>query len=261
LSEDLTYPGGKVRLFVEVPLAEGLRAELSDTQSHYLMHVMRAKVGDRVRLFNGRDGEWLAPIVEQLKRRVSVRCARQTAEQVTVPDVWLVFAPIKRTPVDYLAQKATELGVSLLQPVMTHRTIVTRVNLERLRANAIEAAEQSGRLSVPRVSEAVALPTLLRQWDPNRTLIFCDEGREARPIATALPTMRGAHFAILTGPEGGFDPDERDLLHSCRFVVPVTLGARILRADTAALAALAVWQSIKGDWGADQRDALELPPS
>jgi len=251
VSEGLTYPGGKVRLFVEVPLAEATRVQLSDAQSHYLSHVMRAKPGDGVRLFNGHDGEWLASIDEQRKRHVSLHCERRTAQQVGVPDVWLVFAPIKRVPADYLAQKATEIGVDCLQPVITRRTIVTRVNLERLRANAIEAAEQSGRLSVPKVSDAVALPTLLKQWDPNRTLIFCDEGREARPISIALSVMRGARFAVLTGPEGGFDPDERDLLRSYGFVVPVTLGARVLRADTAALAALAVWQSIKGDWGAD----------
>jgi 16S rRNA (uracil1498-N3)-methyltransferase len=248
LSEDVTYAGGKVRLFVEAALAEGARVELSDAQSHYLSHVMRARAGNRVRLFNGHDGEWLASVAEQRRRGVSLACERQTAPQKQVPDIWLAFAPIKRTPADYVAQKATELGVRRLQPVMTRRTIVGRVNLERLRANAIEAAEQSGRVSVPEVSAAVALPALLQHWDPNRTLFFCDEGKEAEPIAAAVSAASGAQFAILTGPEGGFDPSERDLLRRCSFVVPVTLGKRILRADTAGLAALAVWQSIKGDW-------------
>ena len=169
----------------------------------------------------------------------------QTQSQADAPDLWLVFAHIKKTPSDYLTQKATELGVALLQPVMTRRTIVARVNAERMAANAIEAAEQSGRLSVPEIRETVSLEKLLAAWPKGRRLYFCDEGGEAEPLAKAA---RGAPAAILTGPEGGFDPAERAMLRGFDFVTPVTLGPRILRADTAALAALAIWQSVKGDW-------------
>jgi 16S rRNA (uracil1498-N3)-methyltransferase len=152
---------------------------------------------------------------------------------------------VEKTPSDYLAQKATELGATRLQPVFTRRTIVTRVNAERLAANAIEAAEQSGRLSVPEIAAPLALEKLLAAWPQGRTLYFCDEGGDARPLAAVA---RPAPAAILTGPEGGFDPAERELVRSRSFVAPVTLGPRILRADTAALAALAVWQSMAGDW-------------
>ena len=248
MSQDLTYPGGKVRLFVEGDLREGAVVGLSDAQAHYLLHVMRARVGSRLRLFNGRDGEWLATVREVSRRNAALRCEEQTGPQIGVPDVWLLFAPIKRTPTDYVAQKATELGVRVLQPVFTHRTIVNRINLDRLRANAIEAAEQSGRVCVPEVRSPLALPALLENWDSARTLVFCDESREAKPVAQAFAGGADAPCAILAGPEGGFDPDERALLRRSSFVLPVSLGARILRADTAALSALAIWQSLKGDW-------------
>jgi 16S rRNA (uracil1498-N3)-methyltransferase len=237
-----------VRLFVDDELREGSAVALSDDQSHYLLRVMRGRVGDGLRLFNGRDGEWFAAIAEAGKKRASIVCARQTLPQVEVPDLWLVFAPIKRTPADYVSQKATELGVRVLQPVMTHRTIVTRVNSERMRANAVEAAEQSGRVSVPEVREPLALDKMLAAWPRERTLIYCDEGGDAKPIGDALAQAAPAPFAILAGPEGGFEQGEREMLRAQSFVTPVTLGKRILRADTAALAALAVWQSVKGDW-------------
>jgi 16S rRNA (uracil1498-N3)-methyltransferase len=166
-----------------------------------------------------------------------------------VPDLWLAFAPIKKTPADYLAQKATELGVAVLQPVITNRTVARRVNLERMRANAIEAAEQSGRLSVPEIREPVSLDALLRSWPAGRRLLFCDEGGDAAAIANALDDVGDwTQWGVLTGPEGGFDPQERAAIRQCAFVVPVTLGPRIMRADTAALAALSVWQAICGDW-------------
>jgi 16S rRNA (uracil1498-N3)-methyltransferase len=248
LSQDLTHPGGKVRLFVDVDLGESTRVTLQDTQSHYLLHVMRAGVGSRLRLFNGRDGEWLATVRETGRRNTILSCEEQTSPQRDVPDVWLVFAPIKRVPADYVAQKATELGVRALQPVLTHRTIVSRVNLDRVRANAIEAAEQSGRLGVPDVHAPLHLPVLLDGWDRARTLIFCDESGEANSITRVLVEQGNTPCAILSGPEGGFDSGERALLHGMPFVVPVALGKRILRADTAALAALAIWQSVRGDW-------------
>ena len=245
---DLTEPGGKVRLHVEDPLGPNAHVTPAPEQSHYLLHVMRAKAGERVSLFNGRDGEWRAQIAEVTKRNCTLICETQTAPQTASPDLWLVFAPVKKTPADYLAQKATELGAAVLQPVFTRRTIVTRVNLERLRANAIEAAEQSGRTDVPEAREPLPLEKLLANWPAERKLLFCDEAGDAPTIAEALNSSRNEPWAILTGPEGGFDPKERETIRAVPSVVPVTLGQRILRADTAALAALAVWQSLAGDW-------------
>jgi 16S rRNA (uracil1498-N3)-methyltransferase len=248
MTTDLTYSGGKVRLYVESALGEGVRVTLSDGQAHYLLHVMRAKVGDRVSLFNGRDGEWLARIAEAAKRGCTLECQRLIAKQAGVPDLWLVFAPIKKTPADYLTQKATELGVRALQPVITRRTIVTRVNVERMRANAMEAAEQSGRLDVPEIREPLGFERLLAAWPQQRRILYCDEAGEAPPIAEALRGAPDGPWAVCTGPEGGFDPVERAALRAMPFVTPVSLGLRILRADTAALSALSVWQAVKGDW-------------
>jgi len=245
MGAELTEAGGKVRLYVTADLAEGAAVPLGEAQAHYLLHVMRARAGDLVSLFNGRDGEWLAEIAAVSKKTVALSCRSRIAAQAAVPDVWLLFAPVKKTPADYLAQKATELGAAKLQPVFTRRTIVTRVNQERLAANAIEAAEQSGRLSVPEIGDAMTLEKALANWPEERTLYFCDEGGDAKPLQTVA---KPAPCAILTGPEGGFDPAERAMLRALPFVVPVTLGPRILRADTAALAALAIWQSAAGDW-------------
>jgi len=239
---ELAEPGGKVRLFVEQPLLEDARVTPSPAQAHYLLHVMRARAGDRVSLFNGCDGEWRASIAEVTRRGCVLVCERQTREQVQDDDLWLVFAPIKKTPADYVTQKATELGVSVLQPVITRRTIVHRVNSERLRANAIEAAEQSARLTVPEIREPGDLVRLLREWPNERNLLFCDE-RGAPPIARALTNAPTGAWAVLTGPEGGFDDDERRLIRALPSTVPVSLGDRVLRADTAALAALAIWQA------------------
>lgn len=247
-TDQLHEPGGKVRLYVEAVLGEGTRVVPSSAQAHYLLHVMRAKDGTRVDLFNGRDGEWRARIAEVTKRGCTLICEAQIEPQHTVPDLWLVFAPIKKTPADYVVQKATELGVSALQPVFTRRTIVSRVNGERMLANAVEAAEQSGRLSVPAIREPVDLEKLLRQWPAERRILFCDEAGDAPPIAAALANSAAGPWAVLTGPEGGFDPAERAMIRAHACVTPVFLGERILRADTAALAALAVWQAIAGDW-------------
>ncbi len=248
---EITEAGGKLRLYVTADLGAGASVPADDAQAHYLLHVMRAKPGMRVSLFNGRHGEWLAEIGTAGKRGVTLSCLKQTAPQAGVPDLWLVFAPVKKTPSDYLTQKATELGVCLLQPVMTRRTIVGRINDERMAANAIEAAEQSGRLSVPEIRPAVTLEKLLAAWPPERRLYFCDEAGATATACDALALAQAAKpgpAAILTGPEGGFDPAERERLRALPFVTPVTLGPRILRADTAALAALAIWQSVSGDW-------------
>jgi 16S rRNA (uracil1498-N3)-methyltransferase len=245
--QDLTEAGGKTRLYVTGDLGVNGTVALDEGQAHYLLHVLRARAGNRVLLFNGRDGEWLAEIAAAGKRGVTATCLKQTQVQAGAPDIWLAFAPVKKTPSDYLVQKATELGASVLQPVFTHRTIVARINDERMAANAIEAAEQSARLSVPEICAAVSLDRLVASWPKERRLFFCDEGGDAKPLAEAARGASGP-AAILTGPEGGFDRSEREMLRALPFVTPVTLGPRILRADTAALAALAVWQSVCGDW-------------
>ncbi|HEY4126221.1 MAG TPA: 16S rRNA (uracil(1498)-N(3))-methyltransferase [Rhizomicrobium sp.] len=247
MADELHDTGGKVRLHVDAALSGVARVVLDDAQAHYLLHVMRAKTGDAVSLFNGRDGEWRARIAETSKRSCTLACEKQTRAQDETPDVWLCFAPIKKTPADYVVQKATELGVRALQPVFTRRTIVTRVNEERMKANAIEAAEQSERLTVPEIREAIGLEKRLKSWPSERLVLFCDEGGDAQPIAKAAAKIETNLIAILTGPEGGFDPVERDAIRSQSFVVPVTLGPRILRADTAALASLAIWQAVRGD--------------
>jgi len=247
MADDVTEAGGKTRLYVAGDLGANMTVALDEGQSHYLLHVLRAKASDRVLLFNGRDGEWLAEIAQAGKRGVTAVCLKQAQPQAGGPDIWLVFAPVKKTPSDYLVQKAAELGVSALLPVFTRRTIVSRINEERMAANAIEAAQQSARLSVPEIRAGVSLEKLLAAWPKERQLYFCDEGGDAKPLAeVARGTSDPA--AILTGPEGGFDPTERAMLRALPFVTPVTLGPRILRADTAALAALAVWQSVAGDW-------------
>jgi len=235
------------RLFIDADLAAGKTIEPSPQQSHYLANVLRLGDGAELLVFNGRDGEWLARVADVKKRGCTFECERQTRPQQGTPDLWVCFAPIKKMPADYLAQKATELGVSVLQPALTRRSVVTRVNTARMRANAIEAAEQSDRLTVPEVRAPLPLDRLLAAWPADRRLLFCDEAGEAPPIAKALPAVSGA-WAVLTGPEGGFDPAERAAIRALQCVVPVSLGPRILRADTAALAALAVWQALAGDW-------------
>jgi 16S rRNA (uracil1498-N3)-methyltransferase len=251
--EDLAEPGGKVRLYVEFALSHGLRLKDSSAHAHYLLRVMRAKDGDHVSAFNGIDGEWRTQICRIGKRDCELICENLVAEQKEVPDVWLTFAPIKRTPADYVTQKATELGVRVLQPVVTHRTIARRVNVERMRANAVEAAEQSGRLTVPEVRAPIDLPALLSSWPKDRRLVFCDEGGMVPPLAKALLSQKknSKSWAILTGPEGGFDDDERVAIRACPFTLAVSLGPRIMRADTAALAALSIWQASRGDWAGD----------
>jgi 16S rRNA (uracil1498-N3)-methyltransferase len=250
---ELAEAGGQdrhneTRLYVTGDLGEGMAVTLDEGQAHYLLHVLRAKIGNRMALFNGRDGEWLAQITQGDKRGVTAKCLKQSAPQHEAPDIWLAFAPVKKTPSDYLVQKAAELGVSVLQPVFTRRTIVSRINEERMAANAIEAAEQSGRLSVPEIRSGITFDKLLAAWPQERRLLFCDEGGDAKTMTQAARESRGGPAGIITGPEGGFDPTERAALRALPFVVPVTLGPRILRADTAALAALAIWQAVAGDF-------------
>jgi 16S rRNA (uracil1498-N3)-methyltransferase len=247
--KDLSDEGGLTRAFVGDALSAGARIALDEMHSHHLSAVLRASEGDALHLFNGRDGEWRAVIVDIAKRTVTVDVGNQTAPQRNVPDLQLLAAPVKRTPFDYLVQKATELGVARISPVITRRTIVDRVNLDRMRANATGAAEQSGRLDVPGIDEPVALANAFKNWPAERRVMFCDEAGDAPAAADALRQAGRGPWAILTGPEGGFDPAEREMIRTLSFVVPVSLGPRIMRADTAALAAITIWQAALGDWG------------
>ena len=240
------------RLYVEAPLVAGASIALDAERAHYLRHVLRLEAGAAVALFNGRDGQWRAELEAGRKRVAIVKVHTQMRAQTATPDLWLVFAPIKRARIDFLAAKATELGVSALQAVFTRHTAVERVNVERLRANAIEAAEQTERLSVPDVGQPRTLEALLGDWPTGRRLMVCDEAGFGAPIAQALAALdaaaRAAPWAILIGPEGGFAAEELARLRGLDFALPVSLGPRILRADTAALAALACWQALLGDW-------------
>lgn len=238
-----------IRLFVAAALAEGAALELAPEQAHYLKNVMRLGEGGAVALFNGSDGEYRARIAQVARRGMSVVVEAQLRAQEPEPDLWLVFAPLKRARIDYLIEKATELGASALVPVLTRHTIVERLNLDRLRAHAIEAAEQSERLTVPRIDAPRALDALLGAWDPARRIMLCDESGTAPPAATALQGQNAESWAVLIGPEGGFAETELDALRKLPFVLPVSLGPRILRADTAALAGLAVLQALRGEAG------------
>jgi 16S rRNA (uracil1498-N3)-methyltransferase len=240
------------RLFVEAGLSHGADVALSEAQAHHLRHVLRRADGAELLLFNGRDGEWRGTLALQGKKAANAKVGAQARPQVAEPDLWLCFAPIKRTRIDLIAEKATELGASVLQPVLTQHTAVERVNIERLQANAREAAEQTERLSVPEVREPVELMKLLAGWPAGRRLLMCDETGGGPPIAEALAGLdaaaRAAPWAIVVGPEGGFASAELDAMRRIKDVMSVGLGPRILRADTASLAALSVWQALIGDW-------------
>jgi len=237
------------RLYVDAPLEAGGNVALAQAQAHYLAHVLRLKAGQGVLVFNGRDGEWRASLAEAGKRTATLAVAAQTRPQTKPADLLYLFAPLKSARLDYMVQKAVEMGVSRLQPVLTQHGQVTRINLERMRANVIEAAEQCGILSVPDLAEPMALSRLMAQWQAGRWLVFCDEDAAAAdPLVPLQAVPRQAPLAVLIGPEGGFAPDERAALLKLPQTVRLSLGPRILRADTAAVAALAVVQAVLGDW-------------
>ncbi|NVJ93196.1 MAG: 16S rRNA (uracil(1498)-N(3))-methyltransferase [Methylocystaceae bacterium] len=242
------------RLFVSIPLCEGQAVELSAEQAHYLNNVMRKAVGDDLLLFNGQDGEWAGVIAQARKKVCIVNVTHKTREQDVCPDIHLVFAPIKKQRLDFIIEKATELGVAALRPVITRRTIVSKIRIDRLEAQAIEAAEQCERLHIPVVQDSVSIEQLVADWSEDRTLFVLDERGGAQPINQALNENKSQTCAILTGPEGGFDPSELDLLDKVKNVVRISVGPRILRADTAALAAISCWQSVVGDWQMPLRD-------
>jgi 16S rRNA (uracil1498-N3)-methyltransferase len=237
-------PKSLPRLFVRQPLGEGVRVDLEPAQANYLGNVLRLGEGSPLLLFDGSSGEWRARIGEIGKKRMALSVERRTREAENVPDVWLAFAPVKRAQVDWLVEKATELGVARLIPVVTQRTVVERVKLERLESIAIEAAEQCGRTRLPEIAEPVTLARLLEPREAGRRLYFADENGGDR-VATAFTS---APAMILTGPEGGFTDEERGAIRAAENAVAVSLGPRILRAETAALAALATWMAVAGDW-------------
>jgi 16S rRNA (uracil1498-N3)-methyltransferase len=236
------------RLFVDAPLAEGGRFELSREQSHYVANVLRMKDGAELLVFNGRDGEWLARMAHTGKKVVALEPLRQERPQPCLPDFVYAFAPIKAGRLDYLVQKAVEMGAGVLQPVITQHTQMATVGVERLQANALEAAEQCGILAVPQVGTPVKFDAFLAGWDTDRRLVFCDEGAETNNPLPALQAIRERKLGLLVGPEGGFSDEERRTLRALPFVTAIPLGPRILRADTAAVAALAVIQATIGDW-------------
>ena len=238
----------KVRLFVAADLAPRAEVAVERDQANYLFNVMRLGPGDGVALFNGRDGEWRAAVAEAGKRRGVLVCGDRLRPQETAPDLHLLFAPLKKARTDFVAEKATEMGARRLLPVFTRFTNAERVNVERLRAHAVEAAEQCGILAVPEVAEPARLDAVLDGWDSARRLLFCDEARDAPPAARALAEAAPGPWAALIGPEGGFAAEERARLKAMDAALPVSLGPRVLRADTAAVAALALWQAALGDW-------------
>jgi len=237
----------KIRLFVEDDLTEGAVLSLA-AQAHYLTNVMRAQVGGLVALFNGRDGEWTARLVEAGKRRVTAECIGQAVQQSLPPDLWLLFAPIKKARTDFIVEKATEMGVRRIQPVFTRYTNSERVRPEKLQAHCIEAAEQCGSVFVPELVAPAPLDRMLDQWPQDRRLMFCDETAAGMDALGALKSAGGEKWAIVIGPEGGFAPEEAERLRGIAQTLAVSLGPRILRADTAAVAAMTLWQMALGDW-------------
>ncbi|MEW5729968.1 MAG: 16S rRNA (uracil(1498)-N(3))-methyltransferase [Pseudomonadota bacterium] len=240
----------RFRLYVAADLSPGVVIDLPREQAHYLANVMRAQAGEAVAVFNGRDGEWRAVIGRVAKNACALAVEALTRPQAPEPDLWLLAAPLKKDNTDLVAEKAAELGASALWPVFTRRTVAARVNADRLAAHLVEAAEQCERLTVPELKPACPLDKALAGWDEARTLLFLDESGSGPPLAQSVPD---GPLAILVGPEGGFAPEERELLARLPFARAVSLGPRILRAETAAIAALAVVQAAKGDWATPPR--------
>lgn len=237
----------KIRLYVEHPLGVGQTVPLSRDQAHYLFSVMRLRAGQAVRLFNGRDGEWRAVVAEAGKRGGTLRVERRTGPQQDPPDLWLLFAPIKKARTDFIVEKAAEMGAARILPVQTGHTNAERIRRDRLQAHAVEAAEQCGGTYVPEVAALQKLDSVLASWPGDRRLMFCDEALAGGSCALAGGAA-GAPWAILIGPEGGFSDAERTRLAALPVAHPVALGPRVLRTDTAAVAAMTVWQQALGDW-------------
>lgn len=236
------------RLYLPHDLGPGLVLEADRAQSHYLAHVLRMEPGRELLVFNGRDGEWSASVASVGKKAVSLRVDTLARAQPATPDLVYAFAPLKVGRMDYLVQKAVEMGAGVLQPVVTQHTQMTRPSTDKIAANVIEAAEQCGVLAIPDVRDPVKLERLLADWPKDRRLIFCDEDADTNNPMAALGAVAERRLGLLVGPEGGFSDDERRMLRALPFVTAIPLGPRILRADTAAVAALAVIQATIGDW-------------
>lgn len=236
------------RLYFDGQLASDATISLDPDQSRYLVKVMRLKAGAAVRLFNGVNGEWLCSIEQATGKSCTVRCDEQLAGPDVLPDIDYLFAPLKSARLDYLAQKATEMGARRLRPVITEHTVVRKVNIERIAANTREAAEQCNMVCLPEVCPPEKLEMVLSNWDPSRRLIFCDEGARQKDPVKAISAIKPGPLALLIGPEGGFSNAEQSHLRGLDFVTAVSLGPRIMRADTAAVAAMAIVQAIHGDW-------------
>lgn len=237
-----------LRLYVDADLVADAEIALTREQTNYLVNVMRRDAGDLVLVFNGRDGEWRARIEIAGKRQASLVLENRARAQSAGPDLHYLFAPLKRSRLDYMVQKATELGVARLQPVLTRHTVAERVNGDRMRANVIEAAEQCGVLRIPEIAAPERFDRVLAAWDPARRLVFCDEAAPIADPVAALRAVAPGPLAVLIGPEGGFAPEERDALIAQPFVVRMAMGPRIMRADTAAVAALTLVNAVLGDW-------------
>lgn len=235
----------KIRLFVDGPLGAGQSVLLNKDQAHYLFGVMRQSVGAWIALFNGQDGEWTAEVIEAGKRKGILVCRSQTKQQQNPPDVWLLFAPIKKARTDFIVEKATEMGAARICPVSTEYTNSDRLRQDRLQAHAVEAAEQCGGTFVPPVDELRKLTAVMGDFPTDRQILFCDETLVGD---TPLALKGKGPWAILIGPEGGFSPSEKEMLLKCDNVTSISLGPRILRADTAAVAAMTIWQMALGDW-------------
>jgi 16S rRNA (uracil1498-N3)-methyltransferase len=238
------------RLFLRAPLAEGASVELDPKQANYLVNVLRLRDGGEVLAFNGVEGEWRARLLSAGRRHWRLEIGERTREQPPPPDLHYLFAPLKQARQDYMIEKAVEMGAGRLRPILARHGQVTRVNRDRLEAHAVEAAEQCGILSIPAIDEPVNLADLVARWpeEGERRIVFCDEGEERADPVALLAAMRRSPLAVLVGPEGGFAGDERTMLRAAPFVSAISLGPRILRADTAAVAALALVQALAGDW-------------
>ena len=245
MRENYTLP----RLYIDTDLSAGADIALDKAQAHYLGTVLRKSVGDSLRIFNGRGGEWRAEITVMDKKRAALTITKLLRAHHTCPDIWLCFAPVRKHRNAFIFEKGTELGVSRFQPVITARTQFPKMKLEKEKAQIIEAAEQTERLDIPKVNAAVTLSALISGWDEKRLLIFADEAGDAPRAAELIAGLENnTPCAIVIGPEGGFTPDEREILREKAYVRPVSLGPRILRADTAALSLLTLWQAHLGDW-------------
>ena len=236
----------KIRLFVDHTLGEAQSVPLNKDQAHYIFSVMRKSIGETILIFDGNNGEWEASIEEISKKSGLLFCIKQTKPQIMPPDLWLFFSPLKKVRTDFIVEKATELGVAKIIPVQTEHTNADRIKLSRLSAHAIEAAEQCGGTYIPKIEELQKIKEVLENFPPNRRLLFCDEKLQASEVN--LENLKKGKWAILVGPEGGFSEIERNYLKGLKFTFSISLGPRILRADTAAVTAISLWQNYLGDW-------------